>query len=276
MGFFGRIGTGWQLAVMSFKVIFRNKTLALLPIVSTLALILVLASFALGIAQQLGYDFKQLENMSETMGYVLLFGFYFVSYLIILFFNMALTYCALQDLNGKSVSVMGGIGFSISKIGKITSWALISATVGMILRIIEDKNQKIAAIIAGIFGMLWSLLTFFVVPVMIVENIGPMDAIKRSSALLKETWGERIGADFAFGIIAVLCFIGLALPIGFLIGNFNPTIGIAAGMILGILIVSVTSAAEVVFRAAAYQYAVGAPTGLFEKDLMKNCFSRRA
>ena len=100
------------------------------------------------------------------------------------------------------------------------------------MRIIEDKNEKIAAVIAGIFGMLWSVLTFFVIPVMAYENLGVFQAIKRSSSLLKNTWGERVGANFAFGMIGFIMFILIAVPAGFLVGMINVFAGVIVAVFL--------------------------------------------
>jgi hypothetical protein len=289
MGFFGRLSNGWSLAMESMGIVWRNKKLMIFPIISSIALILLLGSFAGGLWAGGVFD-TLFEDDSTTMDgapasaaaesnasddvlfYTILFGFYFLAYFTIVFFNMALIHCANHAFNNADFTLGTGIAFSFSRIGAIIAWALVSATVGLILRIIEDKSDKVAAIIAGILGMVWSLLTFFVVPVIAYENVGPIAAIKRSGELFKRTWGERVGAHFAFGWIGFLTILLIALPVGLLLGLLDPLAGIIAGVLCALIIGLLTTTAETVFKAAVYQYAIGRPAGSVSEDRLARCF----
>jgi len=275
MGIFDRIGNGWRLAMASIGVIRENRNLALFPVLSGIALILVLAFFAGGIFLQRGFTIGRFSEMNETARYLLLFCFFFVTYAVMIFFNMALVHCAMKRFDGGEPSVGDGISFGFSRLGVVLSWAFLSATVGLILRIIEDKNERIAQFVAGILGMLWSVLTFLVVPVLAYENISIFDAVKRSSELLKNTWGERIGANFAFGLINFLLLLFVALPVGILIGLINPLAGVAAGLVVVLVVLRVMSAAQTVFQAAAYRYAIGSPVPGFGADVMGSLFAQK-
>ena len=273
MNIFQRLGNGWHLAMQSFSVIAHNKKLIAFPLISTIILGIVLASFAGGIFTALGGELAKVENLSDTQRYLLLFLFYLISYEIILFFNTALIHCSFMVFNGEEPTLKAGLAFSCKKLWTIFIWGVISAIVGVILRIIEDKNEKVAAIIAGILGMLWSVLTFFVLPVMVYENQGVFSAIKRSSALLKDTWGERVGANFAFGLIGILIFVVIGIPVALLFGSLNI---LAAAVVVGavaLLVSAVTSAAETVFKAAAYQYAIGNPIEEIPADTLRGSFT---
>ena len=280
MGIFERMSNGWKLATVSFSVIMKSKTLLLFPILSTISLLLILASFAVGLTWISGISItiesgiKSILELSETTRYTLLFIFYFINYSVMIFFNMGLIHCALKSLNGDTPRVKEGIVFSLSRLRSVLSWALISATVGLILRMVEDKSEKIAAFVAGLLGMLWSVLTFFVVPVMAYENLGVIQAIKRSGSLLKETWGERIGASFAFGIIGFIAFL-LILPVVIIVGMVNVIAAIILVIPLVFAVITITAATEIVFIAAAYQYAVGAPIGDFDRNALRSSFIRR-
>lgn len=295
MGIFARIGNGWSLAMTSLGIIRQNKGLVIFPIVSSIALILVMASFAGGLHKAGVLEFSiehssteepaaeepapgesEPEQLPEAAYYVLLFVFYFINYFIITFFNMGLIHCAMISLGGGEPRVGDGIAFSFSRVHSIFGWALISATVGLILRIIEDRSEKVAAIIAGLLGMAWSLLTFFVVPVVAYEKVGVFAAVKRSSALFTKTWGERVGAAFAFQWISFLLMIPIALPLGVLLGMFvHVAVGIAVGALVVVLIFCVISAAEVVFKAAAYLYAIDGDVGAFDRSRLESAFVAR-
>lgn len=265
MGIFERISNGWNLAIDSFYIVKENKKLLIFPILSTISLLLILGSFIGGIHTKWGIDIDSLKKIDAATRYFLLFIFYFINYAVIIFFNMGLIHCTLKILNGAKATVKDGIVFSLSKLGLVLSWALLSATVGVVLKIIEDKNEKIGSFIADLFGALWSIATFFVVPVMAYENLSVFQAIKRSSSLLKNTWGERIGANFTFFVIGLIISILVGLPLGFLAITLSlPTCIIVVTSI--VLIVScIISAAETVFIAAAYQYAAGTPVGGFNR-----------
>jgi len=289
MGFFARLSNGWSLAMESMRIVWRNKKLMIFPVISSICLILVLGSFAgglwaSGVADTLFEDDSattadatastaaESDASNEVLYYVTLFAFYFLAYFIIVFFNMALIHCANHAFNGADFSLGTGISFSFSRLGAIISWALVAATVGLILRMIEDKSDKVAAFIAGILGMVWSLLTFFVVPVIAYENLGPIAAIKRSGELFKRTWGERVGAHFAFGWAGFLMFLFIALPVGFLLWLVDPIAGIIGAVFCALIIAALTTAAETVFKAAVYQYAIGRPVEAFAEDRLASCF----
>ena len=220
------------------------------------------------------------DEAAETEGsqvayYAALFLFYFICYFLIVFFNMALIHCANHAFNGAPFTLGMGISFSFSRIGAIASWAFVAATVGVILRIIEDRSEKVGRLIIGLLGMVWSLLTFFVVPVIAYENLGPIAAIKRSGQLFKRTWGERVAAHFAFGWVGFLGALLIALPVGFLIGLIHPVAGIVAGGLCLLFIAAMTAAAEAVFKAAAYQYAIGRPVGAFDTSQIQGSFVQK-
>jgi hypothetical protein len=135
---------------------------------------------------------------------------------------------------------------------------VVSATVGLILRIIEDRSDKIGQIVAGLLGMAWTVVSFLVVPILVIENKGPIVALKDSTALLKKTWGEQLVSNFSFGtiffLLAMPAFVVVAL--GFYLG------GAVAGIVcLGLAVIYlialalVQSALQAIFQTALYLYA---------------------
>src|SRR5258705_9027691 len=107
---------------------------------------------------------------------------------------MALVHCTRLYFKGEAFTIRDGLRFSMSRLGAIFSWAFFAATVGLILKMIQDNAGWLGKIIIGLIGWIWSVATFFVVPVIAYENLGPVDAFKRSSSLMKQKWGESLGA----------------------------------------------------------------------------------
>jgi hypothetical protein len=183
----GKISRGWALTKLSFNVIRKDKEILLFPIVSGIALILMAASF-FGV-----YLFAfGLENMNVYLAAAFFLVFYFVSAFVVVFFNVALVSCAMLRLEGGDPTFSYGIKMASSRVKYIVQWALLSATVGLILQTISSRSGVIGKLIIGLIGLAWSVATYFVVPIIAFEQLGPLKAIRRSATVLKSSWGEAL------------------------------------------------------------------------------------
>ncbi|RYF86061.1 MAG: hypothetical protein EON98_04810 [Chitinophagaceae bacterium] len=182
MSFFERLSNGWKIAMSSFKVLKENKQLIVFPIFSGISLIILSGLFSVGILAAVDWDIDNL-NPDGFVQYLLLFGFYLINYFVVVFFNMALIHCTRLYFRGEEVTVEKGLKFSMSRIGVILSWAVFAATVGTILKAIQENAGIFGKIITGLIGIVWNIAVFFVVPVIAYEGLGPIAAFKRSSSL---------------------------------------------------------------------------------------------
>jgi Family of unknown function (DUF6159) len=276
MNFFDRLSNGWKISITSLKVLRANKQLVIFPILSGISLVLILGSFVTIVLAGAGWDIDQVKVSDNNMlGYVFLFLYYLVNYFIVVFFNMALVHCTHLYFKGEEVSVEAGIRFSMSRIGAIFAWSMFAATVGMILRLLSENLGTIGKIIIGLIGVVWSIATFFVVPVIAYENLGPIDAFKRSADMMRQKWGERIGAGFSFGLISFIGFLVAGVGL-FLVGAiFNLVIGVVLA-VLGVLLVSaIVSAARTIFISAVYHNITGDPVEHFNQQLIDNLFVQK-
>lgn len=276
MKFFDRLSNGWQLAKTSLAIIEEEKSLLLFPILSTLALILVCATFFGGGYFIFGEELLAAADTAETgsatspFAYVLAFCYYFVTYFVIIFFNSALVHCAVQVLNDEPTSLSEGLEFATSKLDKILAWTSIAATVGLLLKILQS-NEKIGQIAAAIIGAGWSILTFFVVPVMLYEDKEVFGSIKRSGSIMKEKWGESLGANFGFGFINFIAILLIGV-LAFVLAQINIILAIVVGVFSLLLLGTVMSAAQTVFLAAIYQRVNNKPTGNFDENVLDDAF----
>ncbi len=276
MGFFKKLSSGWSMGMSSLKVIRDNKQLVLFPIISGVVLIFLVASFV-GVAYaSFGTEYESVVEQSSVTDYVIAFVYYLVSYFIIVFFNIGLVHCTRLYFQGEKVSFKEGINFSMKRLPVIFSWAVLSATVGIIIKAIQENSGSLGNIISGLIGVVWSIATFFVVPILAYENLGPIDALKRSASIMKNKWGESIGASFSFGILSLVGIIIIALPVGFIIGLINPIAGIAAGFLIVVLIQSIVSSAEMVFIASVYHQVVDEiELDDFDSDVLDDLFVKK-
>jgi len=272
MSFIERLSNGWTLTLNSFKVLKQNKQLIIFPILSSVSMLLIIGSFVLVSLGIYGWDIDTIDEPGAAGGYVYLFLFYILNYFIVVFFNMALIHCTRLYFHGEEVSISKGLQFSLSRIGAIFSWAVFAGTVGAILKIIQEESGIIGKIITGILGVVWSVATFFVVPVIAYENLGPIAAFKRSALLMKKKWGESLAASFSFGLIQFIAFIVVAL-VFFLVGYLiHPVAGIALAILGGFMVFAVMSAAQTIFVSAVYHEINDDPVTHFNRAMIDNLF----
>jgi len=275
MSFFDRLSNGWTLAMNSLKVLKENKQLIIFPVLSGISLVLIMGSFVLVFLGVNGWSDENIEDPGTIGNYLYLFLFYLVNYFIVVFFNMGLIHCTRLYFRGEEVSINAGLRFSLSRIGTIFSWAVFAATVGTILRIIQEESGIIGKIITGIIGIVWNIATFFVVPVIAYEDLGPIAAFKRSSQLMKQKWGESLGATFSFGLIQFLAMIVLIIPL-FFIGNMIHPIGGIALAVMGVFIIAtIFSAAQTIFVSAVYHNITDEPVKHFNQQMIDGLFQKK-
>jgi hypothetical protein len=275
MSFFDRLSNGWTLAMNSFKVLKENKQLIIFPFLSGLSLVLIMGSFVLVFLGVNGWAFDNIEEPGNIGTYLLMFLFYVVNYFVVVFFNMALIHCTRLYFRGEEVSVNAGLRFSLSRVGTIFSWALFAGTIGTILRIIQEESGLIGKIITAIIGVVWSIATFFVVPVIAYENLGPIAAFKRSAQMMKQKWGESLGATFSFGLIQFIAIILLMIPCFFLGATIHPVAGVALAILGGFLISAVFSAAQTIFVSAVYHNITDEPVKHFNQKMIDDLFQKK-
>lgn len=275
MSIFDRFSNGWTIAQTSFKVLKANKQLIVFPLLSGISLTLILGSFIVAVLYNAGWHVSNLDVDNKVAAYGLLFLFYVVNYFIVVFFNMALMHYAKVYFDGGEVNVSDGVRFSFSRIGVIFSWSLLAATVGLILKIIQENVGSLGKFITGIIGIVWSIATFFVVPVLAYEKLGPIDAFKRSTQLMRDKWGESLSAGFSFGLIHFLAIIVLAVPCFILGAMVHPILGILLA-VGGIFFLSaVFSALRSIFISAVYNNVTGNLDDHFDQQMIDGLFREK-
>ena len=209
------------------------------------------------------------ERRVRERVWLLLFLFYLANYAVIVYFNVAFAAVALDRLAGRNANLDDGLRIAWARKYAILQWAVLSSTVGVLLKIVR-KRGTVEGWIAGILGYLWRLATFFVVPLLALENISPGEALYRSAALLKRKWGEVVVAGFSFSLLfSVLAIHGIAAF--FFAGTFGQAFGLAATLAVSywvLLAIIVTSTAQL-FTSALYRYAADdkASNGFARADL---------
>lgn len=273
----GRFSNSWSLVKASAQVLKLDKELLVFPLLSGVASILVVASFAAPFVVTGGWGFFS-DGQHAYAGYVLAFLFYLVQYTVIFFFNSALVGAALIRMEGGDPTVSDGLSIAMSRLGTILGYAAIAATVGMILRAISERSGLIGRLVVGLVGMAWTLATYLSVPVLVSQDVGPIDAVKESAALFKRTWGEQVVGNFGIGAAVMLMGLSWTAVSAGLIwfgasvlpAALIPAIAIA---VLGYVFLWLFSAAlQGVYTAALYRYATHGEVGFFDQGIMGGAF----
>jgi hypothetical protein len=187
-----------------------------------------------------------------------MFTLYVANYFVIVFFNVALVGVANSRLMGGTWTFRDGIELAWARKGTILLWALVAATVGMILRTIEERMGLIGRLVMRIVGIAWALACYFVVPVLAFEDLSPIEAVKRSSKLFKDTWGEKVVGGFSFSLVSmVLTLPGIGIFVAAVIlgGVKGLVIGFAFLILYFMMLSVMMSAVQGIFNAALYRYA---------------------
>ena len=145
------------------------------------------------------------------------FVFYVLAYFVAIFFNTALVGAAMIRMDGGNPTLRDGLAIARSRVGRIFGYAVIAATVGLLLQALEERVGWVGQFVIKLIGVAWTLATFLVVPVLVTRDVGPIDAVKESAALLRETWGENLIGTVGLGLAFAAAYLVVLLAGGGLI-----------------------------------------------------------
>jgi hypothetical protein len=273
----GRISRGWALAKQSFAVLRADRSLLLFPMISVPAALLAVAVVAgPGIAL---YSADRQEAILVVFGVLTLYALTFVT----VFFNTALAAAASRSLAGEDTTVAYGLDAARSRLGVIAAWSVVQTVVGVIVTALQEAagDSLVGRILVGLVNFAWSAATFFVIPVIALEGVGPRDAFKRSVGLLRERWGEGVvGTASVSGVVflvALLPIAALGVP-GVMLAQGSTVVvgavllGLAAIVLVAAVLVGGTAGA--IFRVALYRYATdGTAVGGFQTGQLETAFA---
>ena len=258
MGFFATIRRGWEMSELSMAVVKKDPELLAYMIIAgvmSLACLVVMS-----IPQFLEMEWAVNPDGSFTSTYL---GFTFVAYMVLsiimVFWNSAIIANANIRLTGGEPKFADGLNAALKRLPIIIVWGIIAGTVGLLFKALEgaarsSDNDAIASIIHLIGGFAWWVMTFFMIPHMILEGQSVGGALKSSKSTFFATWGENITSGLGIGLIAfciALPLIAVTLAITVVAGP----VGLFFGAITIGLLIAWTNAAEQVAVVALYRFA---------------------
>jgi hypothetical protein len=270
----GRLQNSIELAKASWNVLRDDKKLTSLPVLSALASLLVALVFfgpiALIADNGAQGSVKPLAWMLGIVGYISIT-------FVVVFFNAALVFAADKRLRGEPVTIGEAVHAAGARAHVLLPWAVLTATVSLVIRAIEERSGILGRIIGSLVGLAWSLVTFLVLPVIVVEQVGPIEAVKRSANLFKRTWGENVMANAGIGIVALFASLVGVLPCVLLIAIGGPVavlgIGLAVAWVIAVQLVASTLTG--ILQIALYRFANDGTVPGFDDDKLREMFRPR-
>lgn len=275
-----KTATTWELMKASWHVLMRDKVLLVFPVVSGIACFLVLLTFIVpALGAGLAGSGGMFHGQGEILTWVLLFFYYLCNFFVVYFFNAALVDFVVTRMRGGEPAIGESLRAAVACLPQIALWAVVSSTVGVVLKALEGRAGFLGRLAVALVGVAWALVTYFVVPIIVVERKGALEAVGGSKDLLARTWGKQLVSGLGYGLIGFLltipavaiivaAFVGWLASDGGFIGGWG-TLAVAAMLYLVALVI-VLSALRAIFGVVLYLFAKtgSAPAG-FDADALR-------
>ncbi len=266
----GGAPTGKQLLRASLGLFRQNRKMIWLPVLSGVASAVAFLAVSGVVAWPLlrAYGSSPWDILYFLPGIM-------ASTFVGVYFNVALAFAADEQIEGRRIEVRQALAMAWSRRRVVFSWALLSAVVGTVIQAVERRLGVFGRLAGVLGGLAWAVATFLVVPVLAFEDVGPIEALKRSSHLIRTTFGTIARGALRFGML-FLGWILLALAV-IVVGvavslSGAPLLGvpIAAFGAIGLFVTfAYLAAAGMYMRTILYRFATHKPVPDLGLDLSR-------
>jgi hypothetical protein len=258
----------WQLVSRSFRLLRDDLKLIVFPILSATGAIALSLPYLLMV-----FKWHLWGDIHWANTWLLVFAWYACASFVTIFFNCALAACVQMCFAGQTPTIAGGLKRAASRVHTILLWSLLMSTVGRLLQMLEQNVGFIARIAIALVGLSWNMATFLIVPVLVMEDRGVINSVRRSAALLHQTWGEQLISGIWFGWMGLV----IAIPgvvLGALAANGHPIFIVPTVLWFAGWLAAFTAAREI-FTVVLYRYATtGEPPAGYDTDSLSAALRR--
>lgn len=279
MSFGSRVMASWRLGWSGLRVILKDKTLLGFPAVTITAILAILSLVYMVIGPNL--EILILAAVTDataptngSLYYTLLLVWYFMLAFAAVAMHVSLVGAIDISMNHRDSKFRDGIAIAMKFIPSIIAWTFINYTVGFILTLL-DQQRHTSRFVRLILGTAWSIITFMVIPVMVVEKTNIFSALSRSSKLMEKTWGNNLHAGFGLGYFFLVLNVPLLIYCTFMYlrGTESPVFFELLGAMYFLLTLVMVQASRSVLMVALYEYAAtGKVPERFNEEFLKTAF----
>ncbi len=260
----GRLKASWLLFKESWRFLSLDREMLWVsPITVLLNIFLLGIIFGLVILVSMSAGTSLQEtHLSNGVGYAMMFAVYVAGAFSLALGQAAIVHTVYTRIHGGDATLGESLRTAFSHAGSLFVWSLITSTVGMVLHTISERSKIVRQIVIALLGTAWAILTYFVVPAMLIEKKSAFAAIPRSTSVFKQTWGETLVSNFSLGavfflahMLVLLSFIGLAV-VSLSTKNIAMFFAVCTLVIIWIIVASIVhSTLNAVLRTLLFIYA---------------------
>lgn len=280
----GRIRASFLLLTETFRFFWSDKEMLLVPIIATVAQLFLIGLVFVTVIVPAGLFLETTETSAQAISpleYLYLFIFYVIGAFTVASSQAVITHIVYTRVRGGNASLGDGLAMVPKHFFSLLVWACITSTVGLLLRSIAERSQLLVKVLVALLGAAWSVLTYFVVPAIVIDNKSVLGAISHSGGVFKRTWGETLVSNTSLSLAITLSFIGLIVVLGGVLfvtgGSVEALIICGVIFIVAILVATIVgSILSSVLRTLLYVYANEQiiPAN-FNKELLENILVRK-
>jgi hypothetical protein len=271
----GRITNGWRLAKASWHVLSRDRELVAIPLIAGLLSLLVFAAVA-GPGVLLLDGGSEDDSSSSWAIWIVLAVAGLLATWVSVIGQAAVVSGAGQRMDGADPTLGSAFAGARTRTGRLFEWAVLATVVAIVLDVIQERLGLAGRILGSLGGLAFSVMSFLALPVIVFEDVGAIDGFKRSSQLLRGTWGEQLTFSFGLGLVGMVAALpGVALGVGLGVTGVAAlqVVGVALGALWVLAVVAVVSCLSAVFKTALYRYARQQPVDVaFETADLSGAF----
>jgi hypothetical protein len=254
-----RITNGWHIATASWRVLSRDRELIAIPVLAALAAALAFAAVAVPGFLLLGGSEAQAGDVAL---WLVLVAASVLATWVLAVGSAAVVAGAAERMGGGEPTLGSAFAAARSRAGRLLGWAVLATVVSIVLDQLEERLGFLGRVVSWIAGTAFSVVSFLALPVIVFEDVGAIEGLKRSARLLRSTWGEQLAFNFGLGLLGFLVILpAVALAAG-LVATGALALQVVGVVVAGawiVVVLAVTSALSAVFKAALYRWAVGLP-----------------
>lgn len=262
---------GGTLVKAAWSALRSDKELLSLPIVGGISSLLALVPLFVVVLIFGGKD-----DGSDPSVVMIVVGVLtaFLVAIVTTFFSVALAAGAHERMGGGNPTIKSALAVAWKRKKGVVGWALLSTTVGLVLQAIKDNVKGAGAIISFLGDLAWAVASFFAIPIIAANDVGPIEALKSSVSVMKQRWGSSARVQLRLGLYGLAVGIGviIAVVVVAMLAKVSAVLAVLVGIVLGALVLYamlLLNAVGAYARVALYRYSSGLPTPGFGSNLLE-------